>query len=879
MTTTWHPPGAGEWKRDDVHITTAITRFVSSTMFAPQIEGFERGFAYYGATIAGFDIRTIAGRLYMRPKIAGAPVQKIWDDKPPAKFPGPGKLPPKLIFKLLFKLHPELRRRSKRAAQVWAEKSWREMTRRWYDELRPTMVARSRELTRVDLGALDDGALAAHFEAALAHSNEMFITHFTQSAMPGVVVGDLIVRVGEWTGAAPREVLALLQGASPASRAGADEAKKIAVALHAEPELRAVVESAQPANVIVGALRAASSPAGVAFAEYMEVYGLRPIGGLDVYHDLVCDLPDMIVHAIRAALRAHDQAEAAPENRAESTRAALHERVPAEHRDDFDAAFEEARTVYGVRDDDVGVTLWAHGLVVRALREAGRRLAARKAIHDATHLYDAEPAEITALLRGTSTALADELKRRSDERHHFDTLEPPWTLGPAAPMPSADSFPPAVARMFRATQAFLTAMFGDGASADRATSNSEIRGTGVSGGVYEGRARLIRDAADFDRIERGDVLIAKYTSPAYNVLLPLLGAIVTDRGGLLSHAAIVAREYGIAGVVDTRDAMSRIADGAIVRVDGTAGTVTVVRAPDMSASKPATPAVPKAARAAPVPVYEPTTHGRVVALRDAAALEFGGKAKALAAALAHRLPVPDGVALDADLVARIVNGDQTARDKLLSAIAALPAPWAVRSSAVGEDSAQASFAGQHSTVLGVQPGELFEAIAAVHASGHTDAAIAYRARMNVTGAPRMGIVVQTLLRPDISGVMFSRDPTAAAREGRLIEATWGLGEALVAGLVTPDRYRVATDGKILERAIGEKDIAIEARADGGTAEVVVATERAKAACLDDARIAELAQLASRCEQLFGGPQDLEWAVANGRLHLLQSRPVTTSAAS
>ena len=148
--------------------------------------------------------------------------------------------------------------------------------------------------------------------------------------------------------------------------------------------------------------------------------------------------------------------------------------------------------------------------------------------------------------------------------------------------------------------------------------------------------------------------------------------------------------------------------------------------------------------------------------------------------------------------------------------------------------------------------------------------------MGVNGVPRMGVVVQTLLRPDISGVLFSRDPSAA-REGRVIEATWGLGEALVAGLVTPDRYRVAADGKILEREIGDKDIAIEACVGGGTAEIEIRVERARAACLDDARIVELTQLASRCEELFGGPQDLEWAVANGRLHLLQSRPVTTSA--
>jgi pyruvate,water dikinase len=264
-------------------------------------------------------------------------------------------------------------------------------------------------------------------------------------------------------------------------------------------------------------------------------------------------------------------------------------------------------------------------------------------------------------------------------------------------------------------------------------------------------------------------------------------------------------------------------------------------------------------------------------LRDASATEFGGKAKALAAAFAAKLPVPDGVALDSDLVERIVAGEADARERVKTAIAQLPAPWAVRSSAIGEDSAQASFAGQHATVLGVKPDDVFDAIAAVQASGHAASALAYRQKMGVAAAPRMGVVIQTLLRPDVSGVLFSHDPTAKTREGRLIEATWGLGEALVSGLVTPDRYRVGNDGKVIERAIGDKDIAIEAQAGGGTAEVTIAADRAKVACLDDARLAELAQLADRCEQLFGGPQDLEWAVANGRVHLLQSRPVTTDA--
>jgi pyruvate,water dikinase len=103
-----------------------------------------------------------------------------------------------------------------------------------------------------------------------------------------------------------------------------------------------------------------------------------------------------------------------------------------------------------------------------------------------------------------------------------------------------------------------------------------LYGLAASRGIYEGPARCVSGPSQFDRIQRGDVLVTESTSEAFNILLPLLGGIVTDNGGLLSHAAIVAREYGIPGVVGTREATERIADGTRVRVDGDAGEVTVL---------------------------------------------------------------------------------------------------------------------------------------------------------------------------------------------------------------------------------------------------------------------------------------------------------------
>jgi pyruvate,water dikinase len=124
--------------------------------------------------------------------------------------------------------------------------------------------------------------------------------------------------------------------------------------------------------------------------------------------------------------------------------------------------------------------------------------------------------------------------------------------------------------------AALVNLFG----ASEATNTDKVlHGLSVNAGTYEGTARVVDSSADFGRIRQGDVLVARNTSPYFNVVLPLLGAIVTDRGGQLSHAAIVAREYGIPGVVGTREATSMIADGARVRVDGTTGEVHLLSAP------------------------------------------------------------------------------------------------------------------------------------------------------------------------------------------------------------------------------------------------------------------------------------------------------------
>jgi pyruvate, water dikinase len=256
---------------------------------------------------------------------------------------------------------------------------------------------------------------------------------------------------------------------------------------------------------------------------------------------------------------------------------------------------------------------------------------------------------------------------------------------------------------------------------------------------------------------------------------------------------------------------------------------------------------------------------------------FGGKAVQLGAGIRAGLPVPDGFALAAELVEAVARGDQAALSDVRAVCSRLTGPFAVRSSAVGEDSAGASFAGQHATFLNVR--DVVQAVGAVWRSASSQSALAYRRRVGAEGQVRMGVVVQRLVAADVAGVLFTCNPVTGADE-LVIEASWGLGEAIVQGLVIPDRYRIGRGGDVLERTAGSKEVAVRPQVNGDTRQEPVERELVEELCLAAAELRALHELAARCDDVFGpGPHDIEWAFDAGALYLLQRRPVTGSRAA
>ncbi|HEX8975438.1 MAG TPA: PEP/pyruvate-binding domain-containing protein [Solirubrobacteraceae bacterium] len=253
---------------------------------------------------------------------------------------------------------------------------------------------------------------------------------------------------------------------------------------------------------------------------------------------------------------------------------------------------------------------------------------------------------------------------------------------------------------------------------------------------------------------------------------------------------------------------------------------------------------------------------------------FGSKAVGLGEAARGGLPLPPGVALAGSIVEEVASGEEEAIRQVAESVTGLPVPLAVRSSAVDEDGAQASFAGQHITLLNIRTIDaVSDAVREIWWSANSDSAITYRQRVGLFRRPSVGVVVQSLLDPTVAGVMFTQNPINGADE-RMIEASWGLGEAVVAAQVIPDLFRIARSGEILERTPGLKKIAIRSLPDGGTYEERVPPELTEQLCLTDEDLGKLHALASRCETVYGMGRDIEWAIADGDLYLLQCRAIT-----
>lgn len=532
------PPGPGPWEQDPVHFPRPMTRYFQDT-HAPAFRRGTHDFAlFYGLLIDGIQIGYVHGFGYNQ--VIPAPEADI-----PARL--------------------------QRAEEVFARRLWREQLRDWDEKHKPSSIATHRELQSIDADALSDPELIAYLRRCADHHGDMIAQHMRFTAAAVLPTGDFLAHVGDWTGVSPADLLGLMRGSAEVSSGGSDEMVRLKAAFAADAAARAALAAdGDPAQVLTQ-LRALPGEAGAAVNGYLDLVGNRLIDGFDIAEPSALELPDALLRALRIAVAAAAQDDSDVEAHIAEVRAV----VPAAHQVEFDELLGEARLMYRLRDErGVYSDIWASGLMRRAALAAGRRVAGRGRIAAVALMLDASLDEMCALVAGAGGPSAEELAQRAQYRADHTAKEVPPALGdPKPPPPDLASLPPAAGRVMRAISTSLGHLFG---SSQAQNEEKVLYGLAASKGVYEGPARRVSGPAEFGRINKGDVLVTESTTEAFNILLPLLGGIVTDNGGLLSHAAIVAREYGIPGVVGTREATGRIADGVRVRVDGDNGEVTVL---------------------------------------------------------------------------------------------------------------------------------------------------------------------------------------------------------------------------------------------------------------------------------------------------------------
>ena len=438
---------------------------------------------------------------------------------------------------------------------------------RWEDELRATFLARIDRLRSADLPALSTEDLADHLAATRELHRDASAVHFRLVGAVSIALGELALLATERLEWSTDQVFELFAGLSPESTRPAAAIRHLAgLAAGARDltELRARYEN------------------DAGFAAAMDTYR-REYGCRALHYELATpalgERPDLILSLVRDQLSRTAVPGPAPADPA-ATRAAAAERArsaigdPAEVAR-FDHLLARAQRAYPVREDNEYPTISAPYALLRwAALEAGRRLADTGRLDEPDHVFFAEAGEVlTALSDGTD--LRERVRRRRGE--HLWALRnpgPPSYGTPPGPPPSTDGLPPEARSVMGALQWSMANVSGAPETGNEA-GTSVVRGLPGAAGTYTGTVRVVLDEQEFDRIQAGDVLVCPSTSPVWSVVFPRIGALVTDTGGALSHAAIIAREYGIPATLATGNGTGTLVDGSTVTVDGTAGTVEI----------------------------------------------------------------------------------------------------------------------------------------------------------------------------------------------------------------------------------------------------------------------------------------------------------------
>lgn len=558
---------AGFWQREASHYPRPLTPLGYSLFIEAANASFTKVFDEFGVLAETLQFREIGGYIYTSLKPFGVGES------------GGGKLPPAWLLWTVLRVHPAFRRRIATNKRAMRGRLDLEFLDRWDNEWRPRVVADIARFRAVDLASLTDTELAHHVEDVRAFMQRTSDIHFSLTGANGFPIARLVWFCRDHLGQSTMEALKLLSGLSGASSEPAVRLAELAALIRADATLAASVRSAPP-EVVPALLEAHGGDIAKRFGEYVDHYGFRALR-YEVVEPTLGEQPALLGRLLQDQVAGQndpleDERRLAAE-RADAKAVALAGLTDEGLRARFLTLLAEAERAYPVREDNEFFTISQPLAVCRVtVLEAGRRLVASGAIGEIGDVFFLRCDEVIAALRDPRDCRSIAQTRR-DAMRAAEGSTLPASYGEEPARPPLSVLPPEMREAMEAMMWVQETVFEIEQSQTRIeTGATEIRGRAAARGTRTGIARVIMGEDDFGKLERGDILVCPITSPVWSVLFANITALVTDTGGILSHPAIIAREYGIPAVVATGNATQLIRDGQRIEVDGDAGVVRIL---------------------------------------------------------------------------------------------------------------------------------------------------------------------------------------------------------------------------------------------------------------------------------------------------------------
>lgn len=560
-------PPEGFWEREESHFPDPLTPMMSSFFIPGMNHAFRQTCSEMSMLIETLELKEIGGWVYQRTVPLGGRERKA---------------PPAFLMPLMIRIVPPLKARIQGSVKAIREDKAGKYINQWYSEWKAEIIHRRDELLGVNLTTLSDSDLARHLEQTHLFLHESVERHMLLNGAIQLIIAEYAFACQDLLGWDEREIMQVFSGLSETSSAPARDLAKLVKLTRSNPNLLQDVQDGLPIKVLME-----RHPDFLeSFSTYFDNYGCRAIR-YELNFPTVGESPELFFQLLKDQLaRNYDPDEDARVleqqriGQVQGAEAILQTKSGAD-RDRFHNALARAQKAYPVREEHGFYDRDAPLALLRyAVLEAGCRLVRRDGLKRVDDAFFLKLDELVSSLKGrvgasgTGVTTFELVERRQAERNWVLAHPGPASYGSVASAPpSFDALPPEARFAVKAVFWTLEQTFATALSGQEQKNAYRMQGIAASKGTYTGRVRVIRDESEFPKIQPGDVMVCQITSPVWSMLFPTIGALVTDSGGLLSHSAIIAREYRIPAVVATGNATALLRDGQMVTVDGDNGTV------------------------------------------------------------------------------------------------------------------------------------------------------------------------------------------------------------------------------------------------------------------------------------------------------------------